>query len=96
MSLEISEILMIVAIIVEGPIVWWLASSRRKEDVNMSALNKINQRIDEIEDNYATKEYVEDKMDHVKEVVNVQFTTIIEELRYIRSRVDESPRNGKD
>ena len=87
---------MIVAILVEGPIVWLIASSRRKEDSSMAALNKINTRIDEIEDNYATKEYVDDSVDHVKEVVNVQFTTIIEELRYIRSRVDDPKGKGNE
>lgn len=101
MSLELSEILMIVAILVEGPIVWWLTSRNRKED-NVSALITelknsiigIHRRIDEVEDNHASKEYVDDKVEHVKEMVNMQFAAIMEELKYIRSRVDE--RRTKD
>lgn len=99
MSLELSDVLMITAIIVEGPIVWWLTSRNRKED-NVSALitelknsiKGVHRRIDGVEDSHASKEYVDDKVEHVKEMVNLQFLAIMEELKYIRSRVDERSR----
>lgn len=105
--MELSDILMIIAILVEGPIVWLIASRQRKEDnvdskiqevreESRNSIRKLHDRVDTVEDNHATKEYVDDKVEHVKEVVNVHYGNIMETLNYIRSRVDEQSRTGKD
>ena len=90
----------VVALIVEGPIVWWITSKYRKEDSMQSltkemrnSVRKVHERIDAMEDTHATKDYVNDKIDHVKEVNAMQYSTIMEHLAYIRSRVDEQSKN---
>lgn len=101
MTLELG--IAIIALIVEGPIVWWLTQRNRKEDSMTEAINevkasvrKLHERIDGVEDAHATESYVDDKIDHVKEVVNVQFSAIMETLNYIRGKVDEQDRRSKD
>lgn len=79
---------------------WWLASRRRKGEDMTNALNSIDNSIaklhkrmddevDEIDKKYATKEYVDQQDNHIKEINGVQFSAIMENLAYIRKRVDE-------
>ena len=62
---------------------------KEAREESRASIRKLHERIDEQEDRLASKEFVEDKIDHVKEVVNVQFNAIMENLNYIRKRVDE-------
>ena len=94
--MDIEYIIMIIAILVEGPIVWWLTSRHRKEDNTMTlikevkaSVRKLHERIDGVEGSAATVEYVDKQDNHVKEVVSLQFAAIMENLDYIRSRLDE-------
>lgn len=92
---------MVAAILVEGPIVWWLTSRRQKgEDMTNElksirrSIAKVHERLDgeldEIESKYASKEEVTKEIEHAKELNDVQFRAIMENLDYIRKRVDES------
>ena len=102
MTLELG--VAIAALIVQGPIVWWLRGRHRKEDNMTAAINEVkasirtlHNRIDGVESNAATEDYVDKHIEHVKEVVSVQFTTIMESLTYIRKRLDEQQdRRDKD
>ncbi len=94
--METETILMLLAILVEGPIVWWLTCRYRKEDNYMAlitevkaSVRKLHERIDGVEDKAATVEYVDKQDAHVKEVVSLQFAAIMENLDYIRGRLDE-------
>lgn len=92
--------LMVAAILVEGPIVWWLTSRRQKgEDMTNElksirrSIAKVHERLDDeldqIEEKYASKENVKQEVGHLKELNDLQFKAIMENLDYIRKRLDE-------
>lgn len=54
-----------------------------------TSIRKLHTRIDDVEDKHASKEYVDDRVEHIKEVVSVQFDAIMKNLDYIRSRLDD-------
>lgn len=91
---------MLAAIIVQGPLFWWIGSRQKKGEDMTSELKSIrrsiatvHQRVDEeldkLDEKYATKTEMEVHMAHLKEVNELQFRAIMENLDYIRKRLDE-------
>lgn len=94
--MEIEVILAIAVLVVEGPIVWWLAVKRKKENIIMTSIQETKEdirecrnQLDNFEDTFASKSYVDDKVGHVRDILDVQLSAILEELRYIRQRMDK-------
>ena len=58
-----------------------------------TSIRNVHKRIDEIEGEYATEKYVNEKADHVKEVTTLQYNAIMENLNYIRTRLDEQSKD---
>jgi len=93
--------LMVIAIFVEGPLLmWWGMRQKKGEDMTNElksirrSIAKVHERMDEeldqIEDKYASKEKLNQEIAHTKELNDLQFKAIMENLDYIRKRVDES------
>jgi len=92
---------MVIAIFVEGPLLmWWGMRQKKGEDMTNElksirrSIAKVHERMDEeldqIEDKYASKEKLNQEIAHTKELNDLQFKAIMENLDYIRKRVDES------
>ena len=100
MSVEVvALVIAVLELMIVGPFVWWLASRNRKEDDMKDTIREIKQsirgvheRINSVEDKCATKEYVDKQANHLREIVSVQLDAIMENLEYIRGRLDD--RNG--
>lgn len=99
--MSIEAWLMVIAIFVEGPLLmWWGMRQKKGEDMTNElksirrSIAKVHERMDEeldqIEDKYASKEKLNQEIAHTKELNDLQFKAIMENLDYIRKRVDES------
>lgn len=79
---------------------WWGMRQKKGEDMTNElksirrSIAKVHERMDEeldqIEDKYASKEKLNQEIAHTKELNDLQFKAIMENLDYIRKRVDES------
>lgn len=85
--------LAIIAIIVEGPIVWWLAKRKDDKDETNSKYQALHARITRVQKE--GKEYTDQQVEHAAEKNALMFQSILEELRYIRGRVDDQASAGK-
>lgn len=79
---------------------WWGMRQKKGEDMTNElksirrSIAKVHERLDgeldEIESKYASKEEVTKEIEHTKELNAIQFDAILQNLEYIRKRVDES------
>ena len=86
--------LMLIAIIVEGPIVWWIAKRKDDKQDLEKEFKKVHARISKSEQ--TSREYVDQKITHVEEKNALMFSNILDELRYIRGRIDDSSTGTKE
>lgn len=98
--MSIEAWLMIVAIFVEGPLLmWWGMRQKKGEDMTNElksirmSIAKVHKRMDEeldqIDEKFASKDEVKKEIEHTKELNAIQFDAILQNLEYIRKRVDE-------
>lgn len=78
--------------------VYWLAKRDKNKDKeqedNSKELQKVHARITQVE--RRAKEYTDQQIVHVKETQNLHYETIMEQLAYIRSRVDGQQKNANN
>lgn len=95
-----NEWLMLLAIVVQGPLFWWIGARRKKgedmtselKSIRMSIANvhkRVDEELEKLNDKYATKTEVEVHIAHLREVNELQFEAIMKNLEYIRNRLDE-------